>query len=141
MLTVKNVKTFQGNEGTGYTCTLYWNNKKAGTATDDAWGGPLQVWWDKSAPTQDILAWAKQHPAAKDATHVDPIDFVIEELVSEFETHKRLKRHAKTKTLFRLNGDKPGEWRIIPKPFTSSIQSALFNKYPHQIETIYNATI
>lgn len=44
--TVKNIKTFTGREGYGYSCNLYLNNKKVAVVTDTADGGPLDIFWD-----------------------------------------------------------------------------------------------
>ena len=37
--TVKNVKSFMGREGYGYSCSLYKDGKNIGTVTDTADGG------------------------------------------------------------------------------------------------------
>ncbi len=44
--TVKNIKTFTGREGYGYSCNLYLNNKKVAVVTDNADGGPLDIFWN-----------------------------------------------------------------------------------------------
>lgn len=47
---LKSVKHVAGHDGQGFTCNLYYKNKKVASIFDDGWGGGLQITWtDRSA--------------------------------------------------------------------------------------------
>ena len=60
------------------------------------------------------------------------------QLMSTFQEKKRFDRMAKTKTLVRRKGDKPGTWRVIAIPFTPEFRLKVVEKFGPELECIYN---
>ena len=65
--TVKNVKSWNGQEGRGTTCILYRDSKKVASCRDDAMGGPWSFdWFDYKAPRVSIDLIVFDYDAEKD---------------------------------------------------------------------------
>jgi hypothetical protein len=63
-------------------------------------------------------------------------DRLLSRLVDDYENDKRLKRIAKKKTLFRVKGDGPDEWRTLN--ITGKVATLYLAKtYGEQLETVY----
>lgn len=147
--TVKNIKTFRGMEGTGFNANLYRGNKKVAFVIDDAQGGELRYEWEdykaervriygknyageeftyKGTPEEKLLVeYAASLPGLKHGGIEIPCspDLLIEELINKAENRKHLKKLSKTKTLFKYEHDKDGQWRVYNKPFDVNIIEAL----------------
>lgn len=158
---VKNVKTFRGNEGTGFNATLYRDNKKVALVDDDAWGGCYSWdWLDYDQPKVEVTF--KNHKGEDYTIKVTPehaayIEFLkaqgkdgefefedsyAGELVNKFLEMRDYKRWCKKQTVFRLKGDKPGEWRTLGLLFSDPrAKKYLADKYGAQVEEILNERI
>ena len=64
------------------------------------------------------------------------LDQLVSWFVCEYEWEKRLKQIAKKKTLFRIKGDAPDEWRTVNAVGPAALQY-LTAKYGEQVETVY----
>ena len=64
--------------------------------------------------------------------------WVVSELVSKISEEKQYKRWCKTKTLFRIKGDKPDEWRTIKAIYSPKVKEFITNKYGDKVESILN---
>ena len=129
--TIKNIKTFNGRDGNGFECSIYRNNKRVGTAYNDANGGEnvidLLTDGPKGEPFETRMARTKilrdefQTFTAKfceeRALEVDTYwrceDRWLDASVDDAAELKIIKRHCKTKTIFRTNEDAKGEWRSL----------------------------
>ena len=160
---VRNVKTFMGNDCPGFNATLYRDGVKIALVVDDGSGGMMSFeWLDCQAPKVEIPWWnyknepcmilctpeeAKLHEFIRGKTfdglsgpeQMD-IEMFASGLVDKFENAKRFKRLCKTNTLFRVNGDKDGEWRTIKGPFTKRIKDFIVKIYGVKVEVILNET-
>lgn len=160
--TINGLKTFTGTEGYGFNVNLLRDGKKVALIADMADGGPIRIDFIKRDPVveAEFLAFAKaayvanDRPAAYEASmrefmgadaEIKPEsddDIMADwanERVAEAEERKMLMRSAKTATLFRVKGDKRGEWRTIPKhPYSQKAVDFITGKYGDQIETIFN---
>jgi len=111
---VKGVKSFMGQEGLGYECTLYKDGKRIGTVTDTCDGGEMLQMYLKGDGEKALEAYCLTLPkntftsdGKEHSYHIDPCIFVGR-LVDKFETDKRNKKNCKTKTLVEVeeNGEK-----------------------------------
>jgi hypothetical protein len=145
--TVKNVKTFEGMEGGGFEVTLYKDGKRIGKACDDATGGEINLFLDDGE--EDLLhahcaalpkiPWDYPELDAKEPEGMQPdVGTFIEDLVVKYTTQQWLKRNCKTKTMFRIKGDKKDAWRTIKGKFTPQIKAWIVKKYGDTIERIAN---
>lgn len=147
---VKNVKGFTGMEGYGYECTLYKDGAKIGTVTDPAEGGEPHFFLNKgekelldqfckTLPKEacDFEELKKKYP---DGMEVDASQYIAR-LVDGYENSKQLKKWCKTKTLFTLDGDKEGEYRVVKSPYSPSVKQFLEKKYPNKGLKIINETL
>jgi len=136
--TVRNVKTFIGMEGHGFNATLCRDGKPIAFVIDDANGGCLHFQWTIPAEEAVLEAVCKQMPPTEFegmSITYNP-DRLLSRLVDDHENDKRLKRIAKKKTLFRVKGDDPDEWRTLN--ITGKTASLyLAKKYGEQLETVY----
>ena len=148
---VKNIKTFRGMEGIGFNANLYRGTKKIALVIDDAQGGPFRYEWEdykaervsidgkdysgreftyKGTPEEKLLVeYASSLPSIKHGGIEIPTspDLIVEKLINEVEDRRHFKKLAKTKTLFRYEGDDTSnnEWRVYKKPFSLEFIEAL----------------
>jgi len=157
---VKNIKSFTGREGLGFECTLYKDGKKIGTVTDTANGGEVDFYLDKGEEDK-LRAYCKTLPRTyyddvknttsltkkqfekfwKEGREIHAGDFVTA-LVEKWENDKRQKaqrrRWCKRETVFRIEGDKKGNYRTISQPYDIKIKAHLMQKYKGQGLVIVN---
>jgi len=134
---VKGVKSFMGREGHGFTCSLYKDGKRLGEVTDVCdGGGMLQMNLKTRKDESELEAFCTTLPQLsymhKDEEHFynsDPCIFVGG-LVDKFEANKTHKRWCKKQTVFRIDGDKEGEYRTISNVFDARVKAHLEKKYP-----------
>lgn len=163
---VKAVKTFVGTDGYGYNAALCRNGKKVAFAVQDGGGGPAMVYWeDREAAREEVKI--KNYKGETVPVRVTPeeglllrfigtlppipppefpdlgpydvdIELFVEELVNDFDFERRAKRLCKKKTLFRVVGDKAGEWRTLNIPYSNAVRKELGLRYGGKIEEVIN---
>jgi hypothetical protein len=136
--TVRSVKTFTGMEGPGFNAMLCRDGKPVAFVIDDANGGCLHFQWNSRAEEMALEAACKQMPPTdfEGMSIAYNPDMLLSRLVDRHENDKRLKRIARKKTLFRVKGDDPEEWRTLNVVGEKAAQY-LARKYGEQIEAIY----
>jgi len=141
--TVKSIKNFQGREGTGYSCSLYLDGKKIGTVTDTAGGGETDFYLD-NGEKEKLDAYCKTLPVKKfseNMTIPTDCDWFVSDLVDEYEKQKKYRKWCKKETVFRIDGDKKGSYRVINKPYSDDIKKALEKNYAGKGLVIVNELI
>lgn len=160
------IKTFTGMEGYGLNATILKDGKPIAFVMDDATGGEVDIDFTNPGQTAKSFqqhhatakaefalcaafcrAWYEQsggaaHDIAQFGADFDSDDrYVIEawvnHTVDQIQNDKRLARVAKTKTLFRVEGDSADEWRTLGSPYSPKVQAWLDQKYPSKIVAIY----
>ncbi len=133
---LKNVKINQAmsEETMCFSATVYVDGKKAGTAMNRGHGGSNDYHWT------DLEAGRKleEHAKTVSTCKYEPLDDVIDGLMERFEVRKALTGMTRGKTLFRLVGDKPGEWRIVKAAFAPDVDAFLIRKYGATVEIVAN---
>lgn len=129
MYTIKNLKTLQGREGQAFTCSIYRDGKKVGLAHDDGNGGMTHVDWVDAkgawvsreyhvAQEAAFAAWTREHAAGWITEYLNGNDghdaeLGISMLVDDYQQTADLKRHSRTKVLFRLPEDGDESYRYV----------------------------
>ena len=161
---VKGVQFHKGHEGEPLAqCGLYRDGKKVAEYSDGDWGGESQFWWKdkgtatvkginysgkkyeyKGTPEEALLA---KHCAEIPPTpckweegklvHTTP-DIFVGDLINEYETEKRLKNGAKTKTFFVLKEKGQELEYTINSPYTKETKDYLEKKYGDKLVKILN---
>ena len=160
---VKNVKGFMGSDCPGYNATLYRDGKKVALVINDGSGGQETVhWYDVEAPRVDfatnnykgdsgvmrctpeqamLMEHLKGKKVAQDEVMGEPemsLGMFLAGLVDDFENNKRFKKMCKSKTLYRVKGDKQDVYRVCHYSFNRAVKSALEMKFGDQLEVIFN---
>lgn len=150
---LKAVKTFEGNEGIGFSATLYEGNKKVATVLDDAWGGSLQFRFIDPEAEKRLDDVAKSMPRVVDERYSDPdnpgqplswqpdADHVVCELFSEYlrdKEEQKIKRQCQKKTIYKLHSDGEGVQRVLDKPFSPKLAEAILQRYGSDLKEIVN---
>lgn len=164
---VRKVKSFRGMEGLGFNAELVRDGISVAFVMDDANGGEYHFeWYDYKAlrvavkgvnlmgeafeyqgtPEEALLqGHLNSLPAEEDEFNHKryPVgaDGFVGALVDAHENDKRFRRLAKLKTLFRVKGDKPDEWRTINSPYSAAVKKYIIEKHGAEVEVIYNETI
>jgi hypothetical protein len=135
---VRNVKTFTGMEGPGFSATLCRDGKPVASVLDEAVGACFLFHWKSDADESALRTLCAQvpHELFEGMSIAYDMDRLVLRLVNEYEIEKRLKRIAKTKTLFRIKGDAPDQWWTINAVGPGALQF-LTTKYGEQLETVY----
>lgn len=146
--TLGNLKTFRGHEGeTCFQGNILLNGKKIATWSEDSWGGPMGFQFKTSAEQKAFIEAANQHPIAVDFAREmretygksegdsDHADLVVSTIAQEMDLTKRqeaqIKRWCKTKIVFRMPGDKEGEYRSISRVYNpASDRDLMAKKFP-----------
>lgn len=68
----------------------------------------------------------------------DMIEHWVNEEFARVVALRNLKRWAKTKTVFRLKGDKDGEYRTLSKPYGAGVVQVLKGKYGESLDFVFN---
>lgn len=136
---VKNVKTFTGNEGAGFECSLYKDGKRLGTVMDPATGGQSNFFisreegklLDAYCETLPRIPWEINSEGCK----VDK-DFFVGNLVASFLEEKNLKQKCKRKTIFTLkDSDKYWSIKLV---FSQQGKKHLMKKHGDNLKEIIN---
>ena len=135
---VRNVKTFTGMEGPGFNATLCRDGRPVASVLDEAQGASLRFDWKSDAEETALRTLCSKVPPQdfEGISIAYDIDQLLFRLLNDHENDKRLKRRAKTKTLFRIKGDAPDEWRMLNVVGPKATQY-LATKYGAQLETVY----
>jgi len=141
---IKNIKTFTGMEGTGFNATLYREKKRIAFLIDDASGGDVQIQWvdtvknnSEAVALEQFIAGLPMRMFNETPLNIDP-QWFVSDLVNDSINTKWLKKHCKTKTIYRLKGDSAGEFRTIKGVFTPDVKIYILRKYNEQLEEIVN---
>jgi hypothetical protein len=145
---VRNVRTFKGREGTGYTATLCCDGKAVAEVTEEANGSYLYFRWKDQTEEPVLKGHVKTLPAVEypsfapgERFDVTP-DLFVSTLVETYLFEKNLKNRCKKAILFRLKTDDKGiARRFLPGRVVTSYASAvdyIRQKYDGLVEVIYN---
>jgi hypothetical protein len=122
---IKNVKTMQGRDGTAFSCTIYCDGAKVGYARNDGNGGSTSIdmlgedYLSRRAAEEALGQWTALNCAGTwvaefiDENPLHNAEMGIDMLFDQHEQAKALKRHAKTKVLFRLPEDPEDQFRTV----------------------------
>lgn len=109
--------------------------------------------WFRNAPEAESCRATRaelqsEFPAtARELTGAEALEDWINTTADAMELAKKqaaqLKRWSKTQTLFRINGDKAGEYRTMSAPISNpNVVPAILKKYPlEQVEMIYGVDL
>ena len=122
-LTLNGIKTFNGNEGPGFSATLYIDGRKAGEVVDDANGSEYRYHVSRE-DHEALLKFAAtlpqdlkdgEEPFRPETWARVALDSIVGKLVDDTESEKRLKRHCSASVCYRLKGDEKGTFlKIAP---------------------------
>jgi hypothetical protein len=143
---IKSFRSQRGHEGPGFYCILWVDGVKGAEAINQGDGGRVHwSWFDQEAerkfkeyvaslPEREMglefgLPSMMKKPTADD---------VIVDLICELETRRAFQRKCKTKTLFRLKGDKADEYRVLKVAYSPAIAEQVRRNYGDQLLEIIN---
>ena len=143
---IKKFKSQMGHEGPGFFCHLYVDGVKGAEAIDQGDGGMVYwTWFDQEAKRKFEAHVAslpeREYGEGMEGTYKPDADTAIVDLIAEFETRKTFTRKCKTKTLFRLKGQKPEEYYEMKVAFTSQVAENLRRKHGDNLAEIINETV
>ncbi len=140
---LKSVKIYEAlsDDTTAFSCAVYVNGVKAFVARNDGQGGcnkydelkPLDKSRELLRQAQDYARSLPPKPFGDDTLDYD-LDLLIDEMLVEWDTNRWLKRHCKSKTVFRLPADEPGTWRTLAVAYGPKVREHLVGKYGDQVE-------
>lgn len=111
-LELKNVKyaAFQSHETHCFTASVYVDGKKVGTAENSGQGGPTSVYWDDKEAKAKVEKWVAKLPAVESdfgdgmSMLLKDVEWVIDDLVTDWLLTKDLKRILKNRVVFTKKG-------------------------------------
>lgn len=139
---IKINKTFS-QETNCFRANLHLDGVKVGTVENDGHGGNDHVWVDPAsgvtldalieAADADNTARGEESTLGDDLGRRFALEIAVSNLLDRHEEEKFLKRHCKTKLVFRLPEDPVGEWRTMTKPYSEGCKAWVLAKYPNAI--------
>lgn len=132
---LKNLKIHDdmSEETTCFSASIYFDGKKIGTVQNKGRGGSHNYYWSDNEAGRRLNEWAKAQPTEFE---FDKLDQFIDGLIDKAEILAQLKRWVKKATIFRLKGDKPGEWRMVKKGYVLRVVAFLTKKYGNKLEIV-----
>ncbi len=137
-LTKVKVHPDMSEETNCFSAEVHLDGKKVGEVKNAGHGGSHQYHWTNRDIGTKIQKWAMIQNLEFD---FEKLDQIIDKLLLEFEEKRQLKRWCKKEIVFRLKGDKVGNWRSVKGVFTPAIKTALVNKFGDQLERIANESV
>lgn len=96
-------------ETEAFSASLYLNGKRIAVVSNCGQGGPNEFDFICKEGRKAFYAFAKENnPDA-----IEPDEYVIADLLDEYEHTQWIKRQTRTKVLFRIEGDSPDAYRTI----------------------------
>ena len=144
VLTVKNVKSFMGTEGHGFNATLYVDGVRTAFVIDSAHGGPFDWQILNEKMYKFFSAFVLSHPPILEdgLTLKKDEDWIMSDLVADYELNRDMKRLCKKQTLFLLQGDKIEEgYRTLNIPYNDKAKAYLEKKYGNKVARILNEEV
>lgn len=141
ILTLKNLKTWDSEDGGGHSCTVYVDGQRAFTAENEGWGGP-NLYTPIGKGGQALLdaaeAWAKAQPEItftvegnQSYTIENSLDLTIGTLISAALVEKRERQLCRNKTIFTVPGDPAGQYRTFNCPYDGRVKKEVYRRYPN----------
>ena len=118
-----------------FSATIYFDGKKVGYARNNGCGGCNRYDWDSREIRETVEQWANEQETE---FKFDVLDQLIDDIIQEYETNKWLKRQCKKKVVFRLKGDKKGEWHLLNYPWCQKAVDFIEERYGDKVECIAN---
>jgi hypothetical protein len=144
-ITLRNVKTFNGNEGQGFSASMYVDGQPCCSVIDDANGGcysyhgAFDVKAQKPVPgAQQLLDKAREFCKTlppepfgfgMEGTYQPDLDAFLDALLTDMQEQKRLARYRKENTLFKLKSDPAGSFRPVKCLDVARVKAQLDKKY------------
>lgn len=149
---IKNLRSCEAADGVAWSGTLYRDGKRIAKVRDGGNGGMLDIDWldhrriglvGTSDEHDRIEAYVATLPGERWEGRVIEADIetFVAELADHAENMTRLKRHCRTKTLFRLVGDERGAWRTLKIKYQNHIGDYIRKKYGDDLLEILNETL
>lgn len=134
---LKNFKGFQGSDTYAFQAKLFINGVNYGFVSNEGRGGMSH--FTNTEGRKMLADYAASLPMVEShgVTFQPDADYLVECEVDWMLTLKWLKSQCRTnKTLFRLPGDKPGEYRVLKEKFSSLVGQYLRRMYGKDIDII-----
>lgn len=137
ILSLKNVKIHpdMSDETNCFSASIYLDGKKVGKASNSGRGGCNRYDWNSREVGEKIQKWASIQETRYE---FDKLDQIVDNLLYKWEEIKYLKKACKTKTLFRLKGDREDTWRTVKAAWSQAVHDFMKKKYGDKIERIAN---
>lgn len=141
MLTLKNIKTFNGMDGVGFSASVYIDGKSVGEAIDEGRGGCIslrmsmadrkrveQICYDEVNANRSTFPYLFDESNSEATPKIfEPEGAWLNHLVSLHDLEKRLKSWCKTKVVLKEGA----EYFTIKMKYESRHEAALVAKYPN----------
>lgn len=131
---LRNVKVHKdmSEETTCFSAQLWIDGAHAGAVKNDGQGGSNHYWFNNPALDKAFTEFAKTQPMDPEFAALGvPMDsdIYVENLLNEHLERQKVARWCRTKTVFRLPGAKPGEYRTLSVPWGDRAKEILDEKY------------
>ena len=158
MITIKNLKTWEGREGHACQCSVYMplggedkKPYKVGMFTDNADGHYDHCRYDiEPRHEKKFFAMLHQHPVfikemAKEKYKCDKQhgqhharNQAMLTIVEDFELNQILKRKCRKVTIIRLKGDEEDSFRTVKTPYSAHVKKILQERHGDDLAEIVN---
>lgn len=129
---IKNLKSFEGRQGYGYSCTIYKDGKKIGTTYNEANGGCSR--YDlQPGEKEELLAFAQEQQGED---YCEAHDIFIMELIDDLEMTKKAKR-SKTKTFAKIKINGEVDLYTFKAAYSVKVEETLKQKYGKDLIKVY----
>ena len=119
-----------------FTADIAVDGKTIGSVKNDGRGGCNFYHWNDHAVGAKIEAHAKSVDAS--GYNFEHLDRLLDGMISKAQEEKQFKRWCKTRVVFRLKGDKDGEWRNIKLLYNKAIHRPQLEKRYPNLEEVLN---
>ena len=139
------VARYLSEETTAFVAQLWVDDEYIADVSNDGHGGPNNIhhrFDDKGLNTRDKVqafeTWCEAQPPHESEYGALSMsdDFYISLMLEDQEEQRQIKRWCKTKTVIRLEGDKPGEFHTYKRPYDPEFAQRIRNEEPKLVEIL-----
>lgn len=139
---IKNLKIakFASEETLCFQCSIIIDGKNAGTASNDGHGACNRYHFKDRETEKRFMEYCESLPPVQfdGGSLPSDADLVIGGLIDKIESEREFKRWCRKKTVFRIKGDKAGEWRAVNIEYGAKAVDWIRKKHGDTVEEILN---
>ena len=121
-----------------FTADVAVDGKTIGSVKNDGRGGCNCYYWTDRVAGEALEAYAK---TVETEFKFEQLDQLLDKIITKTQEEKQYRRWCKTQIVFRLTGDKSGEWRTLKAIYNKAVHRPQLEKRYPNLEEVLNERV